>query len=488
MEAIENKRKDPSLKSNIVFNTIYQILIIVTPLITTPYISRVIGAEGYGDFSFTQSIANYFFLFAMLGVNNYGNRIISQSRNDKKEMSKNFWNLYSIQFILALIAAPIYLIYAFSFSNQTYIWLTLIQGLQIVSVFIDVNWLLFGLEKFKVSTIRNIFVKLLTIAAIFIFVRTKDDLNLYALIVASGTILGLAVILPSVFKEISFVKPTFSEIKKHIKGDLILFLPLLATGIYQYLDKIMLGMLKASEDVGYYSYSVNIISLPVSLIIGVCTVIMPRASHLRKTDEEAGVKLINSSIAYIVIVSLAMAAGLFSVANVFVPIFLGDDYAASIDALKILCFSLPIQCLSLAIRMIYLIPYEKDKIYVISIFSGALANVIGNAALIPFFGIVGACYATVIANAIALLIQVILTWKDLPYFAWLKKVLPFIVLSVLMSVGLFYFAKLFENRYLSLAMQVIVGIIFYIGLMVPILLIQKDDYLKALFSKFKKTR
>ena len=476
MELAQEKKKTPSLKVNIIFNTLYQILIIITPLITTPYISRVIGPEGYGDFAFTQSIANYFFLFAMLGVNNYGNRVISQSRDDKELLSKNFWNIYSIQFFLSIIIIPGYLLYTFLFSNQQMLTLTLNQGLQIASVLIDVNWLLFGLEKFKISTIRNIIVKLLSIAAIFLFVRTSDDLNLYALIVGLGTVIGLVVILPSVFKEIKFVKPSFQEIKKHILGDLVLFLPLLATGIYHFTDKIMLGLLKTSEDVGYYSYANNIVSLPIALIVGVCTVVMPRVSNLAKTDPENSQKIINAGVFYILILSFAMAAGLFSVADVFVPIFLGDQYDATIGILKLLAFLLPIQSITLAIRMMYLIPYEKDNIYIISIFSGAIANVILNFIMISLFGTLGACYATIIANSVALVIQIILTWKHLPYFQWVKKSFPYLLISVLMSVGLFFFAKIFENMYSSLALQVVVGVVFFLASSFAMLLVQKEQY------------
>lgn len=490
MEIIEEKKKVPSLKANIVFNTVYQILIIITPLITTPYISRVIGAEGYGDFSFTQSIANYFFLFAMLGVNNYGNRVISQSRDDKELLSKNFWNIYSIQFFLSIIIIPIYLIYAFLFSNQEMLILTLIQGLQIASVLIDVNWLLFGLEKFKISTIRNIIVKLLTIAAIFIFVKTRDDLNLYALIIALGTIIGLIVILPTVFKEIKFVKPSFKEIKTHIKGDLILFLPLLATGIYHFTDKIMLGLLRTSEDVGYYSYANNIVSLPIALIIGVCTVVMPRISNLATKDDDNSKKIIKAGVFYILILSFAMTAGLFSVANVFIPIFLGEEYDAAINVLKLLSFLLPIQSITLSIRMMYLIPYEKDRIYIISIFSGAFANVVLNFIMIYFFGMFGACYATIIANIIALIIQVLLTKRELPYLNWVVKSFPFLVVSVLMVVILFFFAEIFENIYMSLILQVVVGVAFFTILSFCILIVQKEEYfinsLSALKSKLRK--
>ena len=347
---------------------------------------------------------------------------------------------------------------------------------------------MFGIERFKIATIRNIAVKLLTITAIFIFVKSENDINLYAIIISSGTLVGLAIILPSVFKEVKFVKPSFKGIMAHIKGDLILFLPLLAVGVYQYIDKIMLGLIQSNVEVGYYSYAMNIIGLPISLITGVCTVVMPRISFLRKNDENNGLRIIKASVFYVFILGVAMTSGLYAVANVFVPVFLGDQYSETTHALQLLCFSLPIQCLTLSIRMVYLIPYEKDKIYVISIFVGALANIIGNAILIPNFGIVGACYATVAANAMALIVQTCLTLKNLPYLKWLKNGIPFIALGVLMAVGLLFFSRLFKNHYLSLSLQVLTGTAFYLSISAVILRIEKEEYFISFIGKLLRKR
>ena len=473
---MEVKTNKVNLKANIAFNTIYQVLIILAPLITTPYISRVLGPANAGNFAYTQAIANYFFLFAMLGVNNYGNRVVSSSRNNRELLSQNFWNIYCIQFCLTLIAIPIYLVYVFFFSQKELISLALIQGIQIVSVFFDVNWLLFGLEKFKVSSIRNIIVKLLTIASIFVFVKDESDINIYALIIAIGTVLGLLVILPAVAKEISFIKPKWAEVKNHFKKDLVLFLPLLAAGIYQYIDKIMLGTMESNVVVGYYAYANNIINLPIALITGVCTVIMPRITYMRATADERVGKFVSSTMLYVFILSIAMAGGLFAIANRFVPIFLGDAFWDSTILLKLLCIALPIQCYSYSYRMVYLIPYEKDKLYVISIFVGAGVNIIGNIIMIKLWGAQGACYSTIIANFVAMLVQVIGTRKDFTHLSWVKKMIPYVFITIGMIVALFFINNAIENQYIALIVQVIVGAVMFTVCASIALYIQKDEY------------
>ena len=140
------------LKKNIVYQIVYQILLIILPLITTPYVSRVIGVEGLGIYSYSLSIANYFILFAMLGLNNYGSRTIAQVRNDKKKLNKTFWEVYLMQCITALIIIVFYIIFII-YSNNLNKYIYLIQGLSVAATLLDINWFFFGLEEFKLTVL-----------------------------------------------------------------------------------------------------------------------------------------------------------------------------------------------------------------------------------------------------------------------------------------------------------------------------------------------
>ena len=165
-----------SVKKNFLYNSAYQILNMIIPLITTPYISRVLGPKGVGVYSYSYSIAYYFVIFVMLGLNNYGNRTIAATKDNKQEMSKNFWNIYVTQFILGMSAILVYILYSLIYSSNPKI--SIILGLYVLSSAFDVNWFFYGMEKFKLTVVRNSLIKLTSLAAIFVLVKS-DKMFLY---------------------------------------------------------------------------------------------------------------------------------------------------------------------------------------------------------------------------------------------------------------------------------------------------------------------
>ena len=161
------------MKKNFIYNIIYQILILILPLITIPYVSRILGADGIGIYSYTYSIAYYFMLVAMLGLNNYGNRTIAKVRDDKEKLSKEFFGIYSLQLITSIIMVICYLLYVLIFDNS-YKIIALIQILYVISTVFDINWFFFGIEKFKLTITRNTIIKVLSLVLIFIFYIVND--------------------------------------------------------------------------------------------------------------------------------------------------------------------------------------------------------------------------------------------------------------------------------------------------------------------------
>ena len=299
-----------SLKKNMVYNLLHQVLLIILPLITAPYISRVLGVEGIGTYSYIYTIAYYFGLCGMLGVANHGNRSVALVRDDKEKLSSTFWNIYSIQLSTTVLALLIYLIYIIFFSsfNKS---IALISIIFVIFYVMDINWLFFGLEKFKMTVIRNIFIKLLTVICIFLFVKKSTDLWLYMLIMALGMVLSQVYLWLNVRKYLHFVKPNFSEMKKHIKPMLILFIPVIAYSIYKVMDKIMLGSLSSITQVGLYEYAERIINIPVGIITAFGTVMMPRISAL--VSDKADGKISNymqQSFKYFSLIAIGMAFGL----------------------------------------------------------------------------------------------------------------------------------------------------------------------------------
>lgn len=176
-----------SIKKNLTYSVIYQILIIIIPFITTPYISRIVGKEGIGIYSYTYSIAHYFIIFAMLGLNNYGNRVVAKCRDDKEKLSKEFSSIYVFQVIMSILMIILYLIYIF-ICDKKYLIFSILQVLYVVSTLFDINWLFFGLEKFKLTIIRNVIIKVVSTIFIFLFIKKSEDLIIYTFILSISSL------------------------------------------------------------------------------------------------------------------------------------------------------------------------------------------------------------------------------------------------------------------------------------------------------------
>ena len=224
-----------SIKKNFIYNMLYQILIMILPLITAPYLARVIGATGTGLYSYSYSIANYFVLFAMLGINNYGNRKIAQVRDDKQKLSRAFWTIYTMQFIMSLLVVFIYIMYIILFVKENQM-LFIIQTFYVLSSCFDINWFFFGIEKFKLTVTRNTVIKVISVISIFLLVKTEEDLWIYTMIMALTILLTQLSIWPFLRKYVDLVKPKKEEVIKTLKPCIILFIPVIAVSIYRIMD------------------------------------------------------------------------------------------------------------------------------------------------------------------------------------------------------------------------------------------------------------
>ena len=240
-----------SLKKNVSYNVIYQVLVVLLPFITSPIVSRRLGPDMSGVYSYTNSIAFYFILFGRLGIGIYGNRTIAQHKDNQDDLNRTFWSLFTFQFVTSVFMSVLYTIYCCFFvtENEVVAW---IQLLSVLSSFFDVTWFLFGLEDFKLALLRNLLVKLSGFVLIIIFVKNPTDVWIYTLIMAGTTLAGQIVMWPYILKKVKYVRPKISEVIAHIKPNIILFLPAVAISLYQVMDKIMLGSIKLKGEVGQY--------------------------------------------------------------------------------------------------------------------------------------------------------------------------------------------------------------------------------------------
>lgn len=447
-----------SIKKNFIYNSIYQILLLLIPIITTPYISRVLGATNIGVYSFNNSIAYYFVIFTMLGLNNYGNREIAKSKGNKEKLSSVFWNIYSMQVGCGVIVNICYAIYVFFIAeNKT---IAFILWIYVVSASFDINWFFFGLEKFKLTVTRNIIVKICTTVSVFLFVKTSDDVGLYCLVLSLGYFVSHLALWPFVSKEVIFSKIEWNKIREHIKPNLFLFITVLAVSLFKIMDKIMLGIITTEEEVGFYESSERIIQIPIAFITSLGTVMLPRMSSLIANNRKEGNMLTYKSIIFAMFLSSSISFGLMGISREFVPMFYGPGYDTCVYLFWILLPSSLFMAFANVIRTQYLIPIGNDKIYVISAILGAVFNLTINFLLIPILGAIGASIGTLISELVVCVYQSFMSRKGIPIKKYIVDAIPFIASGVVMFFILICIE--FETSLiLNVILKVCIGVMIY---------------------------
>lgn len=464
-----------SLKKNFIYNITYQVLLIILPLITAPYVSRVLGVEGIGTYSYTYSIAYYFGIFGMLGISNHGNRSIALVKENKEKISSTFSNIYAIQFLFTLLAVISYIIFVhFIFVGNKII--AMIDLLVVISYMLDINWFFFGMEQFKVTVARNCVIKLLTLICTFIFVKNTNDLWIYTLILALGTLFSQVYLWFNLKKYIDFKKPNILEVKKNIKPVLVLFVPVIAFSIYKIMDKIMLGNITTVYEVGLYENSEKIINIPVGIITAFGTVMMPRISSLIGKKEEKKINMYNEiSFRYFSAMAYAMVGGLIGVSKNLAPIYFGNEFSECSKLIAGLSVTIIFTTWANIIRTQYLIPNKLDKPYVISTISGAVVNFMFNMIFISKLGAMGAVIGTILAEFSVFFIQAIYTRKEFFVWNYIKNTIFLALFSMFMAVIVYMIGEIMKFDIITLIIQVFAGIIIYVTLVTIYLIKIRDD-------------
>ena len=472
-----------SIKKNISYQILYQILAILLPLITSPYISRVLGANGVGIYSYTFSIVSYFALFAKLGIHIYGNRAIAMVRDDQQKLNQTFSDLLAVHLLVSAIALLLYAGYIY-LGKMEYPEVAAIQALYVIAEMLEINWLYFGLEQFKITVTRNAIVKGATLVSIFCFVKSSDDVWKYCAIMAISATLSELIVWIFLPKYIKIVKPNWKDARKHILPLISFFIPSIAVSLYKIMDKIMLGMMTNTTQVGFYENSENIIAAAMSFITAVGTAMLPRMSNLVSKGEKAQTeKIIARSMQLVMISVLAMAGGIIGVSSVFAPIFWGEEFKVCANYINGLAISLLFTAFANVIRTQYLIPSHKDKVFQLSVITGACVNLVVNFFLIPHLYALGAVIGTVMAEGAVCMVQGIYAAKHLPIVDYLKKSIPYTLFAAIMSGVVALIGYTMNVGIKTLAVQVLTGIVIYIGLSGLYLYMTKDE----LLTEFKKS-
>ena len=472
-----------NLKKNFIFNLAYQILTLILPLITAPYVSRTLGSDAVGRFSYTYSVAMYFAMFITLGLNNYGNRTISASRGNKEDVSRNFIEIYFMQLFMGIIITLLYVVYALFWTDDDKV-LVLLQLFYVFGAVFDINWFFFGLEKFKLTVTRNIIIKLLTVAGTLLLVKNVGDIYIYTIVMGGGNFLSQIILWRFLKKEIQPVKITLKGIRKHFIPNLILFIPVIAVSLYKVMDKIMLGNLSTKSQVGFYEYSEKIVNILTCLITALGTVMLPKISYLLANGEKGQVaNYISKSIRFSAFSSSAMAFGIAAVASQFAPFFYGSEFSPCGILIAAMAPTIIFVSWANVIRTQYLIPIHEDKIYIISVMLGAVCNATINWFLIPRYDALGAVIGTVVAEFVVMFYQSIKARMELPVNQYLRDTLFYFAAGFIMYIAVLGIKMILPfTLFPAMCIEVVAGAAIYLLLCYLYMRKKDEELLESLLN------
>lgn len=390
--------KEKSIKRNYIYNVTYQVLILIIPLITMPYVSRVLTADGVGIYSYGSSIATYFVIAATLGTTAFGQRAISYVQGSIEERSRAFWELVIFRAVTSAVSLGAYFIlYTVTLKNSGALYLIL--ALNVINVFFDISWFFQGLEEFGRIVVRNLIFRILQLAAIFIFVKSPADLNKYALILTGFAVLGNVSLWPMLKGKICKVRgiKPFKDFKVIIQ----FFIPTVAIQVYAVLDKSMIGWFTGSDaENGFYSQAETIAKVALTVVTSLGTVMTPRISrYFKECNFDKMAEFLYKSYRFTFLLAVPIVFGIVAVSSVLIPLFLGGGYEPCIRLLQVFSLIVLFIGLSNANGMQLFVPTGRQNMLTVTVTSGAVVNVILNLILIPRYAAMGACIATVIAEA-----------------------------------------------------------------------------------------
>ena len=448
---------------NYLYNLSYQILTIILPIITVPYVTRIFTSEALGNYVFYNSIVSYFSLFAMLGIGVYGTKQIAAA----SDVSSTFWNIYAIQLIASILAISVYVITVFSIPQMEGV-IPLIVGITLLAKMIDISWLFSGKEDFKKITIRNVVIRIIGVISIFTFVKSSDDLYLYVFLIVIFDFLGQFVMWVPAKKFIK--RPSFNanSIKKNLHPIVLLFLPQVAISLYVVLDRTLLGLLGSYSDVGIYEQGQKLISILLKVVSSLGVVMLPRVANLlsERKDREVQNMVKFSFILYNLII-FPMIFGLIAVNEVFVKLFLGQNFQEVKYVLYIIVFNIMFVGWTNILGYQVLVVRNKNKEFMLSTTIPAFVSVAVNIAVIPFFGYIGASITSVVVEILVFAIQWYYSRNIINKNLLFNKDLAKIICSSLVMFGAVMLCKMILgfDGIVGLVIYLAVGGISYLGML-----------------------
>ena len=467
-----------SVEKNYIYNLLYQVLVILTPLVTTPYVTRVLGDEMLGACDWTQSMCTYFLLITSLGISLYGQREIAYHRDSLPERSRVFAELFTMRAAVVLLGL---LLYNLWLCRGPYTLLFRIQNLELIAVIFEISWVLQGMENFRAVVGRNTLVKLLSVACIFLFVKKPADIGIYILCQSGAVLVGNLSLWYYLPRYVDRKSIDTIRVLRHLRPVLILFIPQIAIQVYAVMDRTMLGYLaNTMAQNGYYSQAQKIVKVALAVVTSMGTVMLPRASYLFSNHETERMKAaIMETFRFALFMGTALMFGVIGIAGNLVPWFFAPEFAPVEMLLYMLAPRIFLVALSNVSGIQCLVPMKRQFAFNLSVILGAVCNLILNFMLIPKLGAVGACIGTVAAELVVTASQ-FYSLRDMLAFGKIGRMgLRNLAAGACMGAVVFAAGRGLPPMIGSTVLLVMLGVAVY----TVALLLLRDDYPKVLLAK-----
>ena len=470
--------KYKSVKFNFIMNFILTLSNFIFPLITFPYVSRILQASGLGKVGFATSIIAYFSMIAMMGIPTYGIKACAKIRDDSYKLTKTVYELLILNtiflaFSLTLLLLSVIFINKFYIDKELYIILAFSMLFNVLGI----EWLYKALEQYSYITIRSIFFKIASLILLFVFVKESNDILPYAMLTVLASVGAGILNFYNLRKIITLYKITFKqlEITKHIKPSFTFFL--LIT-IYVNLDSIMLGFMTSDDNVGYYSAAVKIKQILVTLVTSLGAVMLPRlAFYYEQKRFDEFKDLVKNALGFILIVSLPLTIYFTLYAKDAILLLSGESFLASVEPMQIIMPTVFLIALSNLMGWQILVPMDREKQIVFSTIIGAIVGGIINIFAIPYLGVNGAAIANLCAECAVVVVQIILLRKFI--FPILAKINIWkMLIALFISTGVTLLIPFNSNEIINLLLS---SILFFGSYLIS-LLILKEPMVYQIFS------
>lgn len=447
---------------NYLYNVVYQILLLLVPLITVPYISRVLGPELVGINSYTNSWMTFFMLVGQMGIALYGNREVAYHRENPIERSKIFWGIELLQVITITCALIAYLgaVLLFSTTFKEYF---LLQSFWIIAAGVDVSWYFMGVENFQRIVFRNMLVKLASVALIFLVVKGNNDLGKYIALLGLSNLVGNLTLWPYLKDEIKWVPISTWHPFRHFYPALLLFVPTITTQVYLVVNRLMLGRMSTQSQLGQFQYTDQIIKVILAVVTASGQVMLPHIANKFSKGDVKGIRdSLYNSFDFITAIAIPMMFGIMAIAKQFAPWFLGKQFN---DAGILMMIEAPVILFigwSNVTGTQYLMPINRTKEYTVSVTVGAVINVIANLFLIALWGARGATLATDISEFAVAAVQLVYIRQTISRRKLFGQMWKYLLSGGIMFIITYRLAMIMNMTISNLAIEVIIGAVIYI--------------------------